>query len=160
MSQHAAAILAFGVIGLVAVIVLGLGLTRGSTTTEGSAIRAVDPESGPAVVGLFGNQGLRVLGIQLESDTYRVQVQFAASEDCFAFLESGADWPLDDEACRSDVAIDGVVAGSGRTASGATTVVVEREISRKCYEALQPLGASPWPPSVEACDFSDQSASR
>jgi hypothetical protein len=146
--------LVLGVIGLVAIIVLGLGLTARSTSGGVSAIRAVDPESGPAVVGVFADGGLRVLGIQLESNTYRVRVQFAAAGDCLPHLVSGAEWPLAAEACRSDVAIEGTVAGKGRTAFGATTVVVEREVSRQCYEALQPVDASSWPLPEEACDLS------
>jgi len=64
----------------------------------------------------------------------------------------GARWPLDDAACRSEVAIDGIVAGTGRTATGATIVNIEQKITREWYEALRPLRAAPWPVSVAVCD--------
>ncbi len=151
MSRSAATMLVFGAIGLVALIVLALGLAGGSTGSEGSLFPPADPEAGAAVSGLFAEEGWTLVGIRLRSATYRVSVQITAPPDCFDRLTSGANWPLDDDACRSDVVIDGVVAGSGRTASGATTVIIEREITRECYEALQPLGAAPWPVSVAAC---------
>ncbi len=154
MSQHAAAMVVFGVIGLVLFVALALGV-GGSTSVETSSIRAVGPESGPAVVGVFADEGLKVLGIRLESSTYRVQVQFTAAKGCLAHLVGGADWPLAAEACQSDVEIVGTVGGSGTTAFGETIVVVEREITRTCYEALEPLRASPWPPSAEACQPSN-----
>ncbi len=152
MSRHAATMLVFGAIGIVAVVVLGLGLAGGSTRIEISEIRPANPDAGPAIARLLVDEGFEVLGIRFGSDTYRVRVQFAAPADCLEHLVGGADWPLDEEACRSDVAIKGVVAGSGRTALGATIVVVEREISRECYEALRPLGAAPWPPGVAGCE--------
>ncbi len=151
MSRSAATMLVFGAIGLVVVIVLALGLAGGSTGSEGSLFPPADPEAGAAVSGLFAEEGWRLLGIRLRSANYRVQVQFTAPPDCLGRLVDGASWPLDDAACRSEVAIDGVVASSGRTAAGATIVNIERTITGGCYEALRPLGAAPWPVSVAAC---------
>ena len=155
MSRNDATMLVFGAIGLVALIVLALGLAGGSTTSEGALFQPADPEAGAAVSGLFAEEGWTLLGIRLRSAKYRVQVQFTAPADCWDRLVDGASWPLDDAACRSEVAIDGVVAGSGRTASGATIVNIEQEITRECYEALRPLRAAPWPVSVAACGGSD-----
>ena len=140
-----------GAIGLIVVIVLALGLTVRQTTTEVSQLQAPDPEAGAAVSGLFVDPGTKVLGVRLSSSTYRVHVQFTAPPECFERLTGGADWPIAHESCRSDVPITGTVAGSGRTAFGNTVVVVERKITRKCYEALLTLGAKPWPVSSEAC---------
>ena len=151
MSRNAATALVLGTIGVVAVIALALGLAGGSTISEGSLFPPADPAAGAAVSGLFAEEGWTLLGIRLRSATYRVQVQFTAPPDCLERLVEGASWPLDDAACLSEVAIDGVVAGRGRTATGATIVNIERKITRECYEALQPLGAAPWPVSIEAC---------
>ncbi len=151
MSRNDATMLVFGAIGLVALIVLVLGRFGGSTTSEGSLFAPADPEAGAAVSGLLAEEGWTLVGIRLRSAKYRVRVQITAPPDCFNRLTNGASWPLDDDACRSDTVIDGVVAGKGRTASGATIVNIERKISRECYEALRPLGAAPWPVSVAAC---------
>ena len=151
MSHNAATLLALGAIGLVAVIALALGLAGGSTTSEGSLFQPADPEAGAAVSGLFAEEGWTLLGIRLRSATYRVSVTFTARPGCLDRLTAGARWPLADEVCRSDVPIDGIVAGHGRTASGATIVNVEREIARACYEALRPLRAARWPVSAKAC---------
>ena len=91
------------------------------------------------------------MGIPLRSANYRIQVQFTAPAECLDRLVDGASWPLDDAACQSDVEIEGVVAGTGRTARGATIVNIERKITRECYEALRPARALPWPVSIEAC---------
>ena len=152
MSQNATAMLVLGAIGLVALVALALGLAGGSTTSGGSLFQPADPEAGAAVSGLFAEEGWTVLGIRLRSANYRVQVQFTPPPDCLDRLVEGASWPLDDADCRSEVAIDGVVAGTGRTATGATIVNIERKITRECYEALRPLGAAPWPVSVAVCD--------
>ena len=151
MSRNEATALVLGTIGVVAVIALALGLSGGSTTSEVSGFRSPDPDAGPAISGLFVDEGFSLLGIRLRAATYRVQVVFTAPIACLDRLASGATWPLADEACRTDVAIEGIVAGSGQAASGAAIVNVEREISRDCYEALRPLGAAPWPVSIEAC---------
>ena len=151
MGHNAAMLLALGVIGLGAVIALALGLAGGSTTSEGSLFPPADPEAGAAVSGLLAEEGWTLLGIRLRSATYRVSVAFTVPADCFDRLADGARWPLDDEACRSGVPIDGVVAGRGRTASSATIVNIEREITRACYEALRPLRTAPWPVSAGAC---------
>ena len=151
MSRNAVTLLALGAIGLVAVIALALGLAGGSTTIEVSDIRPARPEAGAAVSRLLVDEGFTLLGIRLRSAKYRVRVTFTAPIACLDRLVSGASWPLADEACRTDAAIEGVVAGSGHAASGAAIVTVEREISRECYEALRPLGAAPWLVSVEAC---------
>ena len=152
MSRDATAMLALGAIGLVALVALALGLAGGSTTSEGSLFQPADPEAGAAVSGLFAEEGWTLLGIRLRSATYRVQVRFTVPPDCLDRLVDGASWPLDDAACRSEVAIDGVVAGTGRTATGATIVNIERKITRECYEALRSLRAAPWPVSVAVCD--------
>ena len=151
MSRNAAALLALGAIGLVAVVALALGVGGGSTTSEGSLFAPAHPEAGAAVSGLFVDEGWTLVGIRLRSATYRVSVTLTARPDCFRHLIDGASWPLDEEICRSDVPIEGIVAGRGRTASGATIVNIEREITRECYEALRPLGAAPWPVVVGAC---------
>jgi hypothetical protein len=151
MSRSSTTGLIIGVIGLVVVVVLALGGTVSRTTSGVSELQAPDPEAGPSVSGLFVDPGTKVLGIRLSSSTYRVRVQFTASPECFENLTGGADWPIDHESCRSDVPITGTVAGSGRTAFGDTVVVVERKITRTCYEALLNRGATPWPVSAEAC---------
>ncbi len=111
MSRSAATMLVFGAIGLVAVIVLALRLAGGSTTTEVSEIRPPDPDAGAAISGLLADEGFKLLGIRLRPAKYHVRVQFTAPPDCLNRLVGGASWPLDDDACPSDVAIDGVVAG-------------------------------------------------
>ncbi len=151
MSGNAATALVVGTIGVVVVIALALGLSGGSTTSEVSSFRSPDPDAGPAISGLFVDEGSSLLGIPLRSATYRVQVVFTAPAACLDRLVSGTTWPLADEVCRTDVPIAGIVAGSGHSASGAAIVNIEREISRECYEALRPLGAAPWPVSIEAC---------
>ncbi len=144
--------LVLGTIGLVVFIALTFGLSGSSSTGEVSGLYSPDPDAGPAISGLFVDDGSALFGIPLRSTKYRVQVVFTAPIDCLDRLVSGATWPLADEACRTDAAIEGVVAGSGHSAAGAAIVNVEREISRACYEALSPLGPAPWPVSVEACD--------
>ncbi len=152
MSRDAVAMLALGALGLVALVALALGLAGGSTTREGSLFQPADPELGAAVSGLFAEEGWTLLGIRLRSAKYRVQVRFTVPPDCLDHLVDGARWPLDDAACRSEVAIDGIVAGTGRTATGATIVNIEQKITRECYEALRPLRAAPWPVSVAVCN--------
>lgn len=151
MSREAAGALVTGAVGLVVVAALAVGLAGVRETTEVSDIRAPDPAAGAAVSGLRTDSGLSLLGIRLRPAKYYALVQFTVGPDCLRVLDDGASWPLEQEACRSDVEIDGVVAGSGRTASGETIVAVERKIARECYEALLRLDAPPWPVPNEAC---------
>jgi len=127
MSRNAATALVLGTIGLVAVVALAIGLAGGSKTTEVSDFRSPDPDAGPAISGLFVDEGVKLLGIPLQSTTYRVQVVFTAPIACLDLLVGGTTWPLAEEACRTDTAIEGVVAGSGHSAAGAAIVNVERE---------------------------------
>ncbi|MDA1061442.1 MAG: hypothetical protein O2895_00775 [Chloroflexi bacterium] len=150
MSREASTVGAVALIALVVVAVLAIGLGGVRSSIE---VRPALPETeaDAAVVELIESGGLSVLGLRLRSPTYRVRVRLFAPEACLARIDGGLLWPAAHEDCRSDVPIDGVVAGEGRLATGETIVVVEREISRACYEALTAsLGAS-WPVPAEAC---------
>ena len=151
MSRDATTAAVLGVIGLVVVGALAMGLAGGRETTTVSSIHPPDPAAGPAVSGLRVETGITLPGFQLRPSEYYVIVQLTVGPDCLELLESGASWPHDDEDCRSNVPVEGVVGGSGRTASGETIVFVERKISRECHAALEPLGATPWPIDDEAC---------
>ena len=92
-----------------------------------------------------------MLGVTLQSPTYRVRVRLLASEACLSHLDGGVQWPVALDDCRSDVPIAGIFAGAGRVATGETIVAVEREIARECYEALRASPGEPWPRRSEAC---------
>ena len=82
---------------------------------------------------------------------YRVQVEFLLAGECLSRLDFGASWPVDDPACVSDVQIEGTIGGLGNAATGDTIVIVEREISEACFDALNASSGGPWPPATDAC---------
>jgi hypothetical protein len=153
MTRETALVVVLGGIVVIAVIALVFGL-GGVTSTSGPARLqppATPPATGALVSGLIVDEGLSILGVRLRPAVYRVQVEFLVAGECLSRLDFGVNWPVDDPACSSDVPIDGTIGGLGNTAFGRTIVVVEREISEACFDAIDASSGGPWPPPGEDC---------
>ena len=153
MTREAATVLVLGGIALAAVIALVFGLGGLQSTSEPARVQppATPPATGAAVSGLTADEGLSILGLRLRPAVYRVQVEFLLAGECLSRLDFGASWPVDDRACASDVQIEGTISGLGNAATGDTIVIVEREISEACFDALNASSGGPWPPATDAC---------
>ena len=153
MTREAAIVLVLGGMVVLAVVALVFGL-GGMTSTSGPARvqpPVTPPATGAVVSGLTVDEGLSILGVRLRSAVFRVQVEFRVAGECQSRLDFGASWPVDDPACSSDVPIEGTISGLGNTASGDTIVIVEREISESCFDAIDARSGGAWPPAEETC---------
>jgi hypothetical protein len=105
------------------------------------------PESGAAVIAALRQSGGRsLLGIRISDNKHYAEVEFLTGPGCSGRLRSGDAWPTGYAQCRSQVKVVGRVSGLGITASGASLVGVEFEVTRWCFELLKPGMA--WPPAL------------
>jgi hypothetical protein len=142
-----------GIVALVAVIigVVILGMNGGTVRVVTDPHPVIPPaESGAAVVAALRQSGGRsLLGIRLADSKNHVEVEFLTDPGCSGRLHSGETWPTGYAQCSSQVRVVGQVSGLGTTASGASLVGIEFEVTRSCFDLLTPgMG---WPPAIPDC---------
>jgi hypothetical protein len=153
LSRDSQIALAFGVVLVVALIVVGLGPagTTSTTTSHGPGSTVPEPPADGSAGEVFDLRmygGLSVLGIHLSSPTREAHVGMIVPLECILQDASGAEELRDSGIC-ADLPARGEVTGGGTTPGGGRLVFVRVDVSKPCFETLT-IGER-WPPGIEAC---------
>ena len=129
-------------VALVAFTVMAVALALRPTLTRTEVLPPVglpDPGGDPAaavVVAMRQSGGFSLLGLAFSEQTHTITIQFYAPGGCYEQLTSGDKWPVQLEQCASGVAVEGIVSGSGVTATGESIVAVDVVVTEACFESL------------------------
>jgi len=143
---------------VVLVVVLVIAALRPGTT-EVTVLPPVDlpppGELGPSgepiaiVVSTREDQETSLFGFIKRDTHYIVDVQFYVPAECVSAVTDGDPWPSSTSGCSSDVAIEGVVSGTGVAPTGDGIVLVSTEVTEACFARVSPGGL--WPIEDSHC---------
>ncbi len=158
MSNGTAAAIIIGVLVVVAVVGFRPQPTTVETLPAGASRQHAQPGEA-RVRGGSQSSGISVLGITLQSPTLSLRVELFAAPGCFDAIDIGDPWPAPHPQCESPVPVAGRVSGVSLAPTGETTVVVEFEVARDCFEIVGG-GGGPWPTGHPECEPAERDGSR